>query len=71
VDPVFTMFVVFLESVLGGEVLWWFMFRDVFRWLWCTVYMRHHLYLFFVHSLRLAGMTFNNICRFKKKYDTY
>ena len=22
-----------------------FIFRDVFRWLWCTVYMRHHLYL--------------------------
>lgn len=21
----------------------------------------------FVHTLRLAGMTFNNICRFKKK----
>jgi hypothetical protein len=23
----------------------------------------------FVHSLRLAGMTFNNICRFKKKIE--
>jgi hypothetical protein len=22
-----------------------FNFRGVFRWLWCTVYMRHHLYL--------------------------
>jgi len=22
-----------------------FVFRGVFRWLWCTVYMRHHLYL--------------------------
>jgi len=30
-------------------------------------YMRHYLYHVFVHTLRLIGMTFNNICRFKKK----
>jgi hypothetical protein len=61
------MFVVSLESVLGGGVFGGFIFRGVFRWLWCSVYMRHHLYLAFVNSLRLAGIMFNNICRLKKK----
>jgi len=43
-----------------------FIFRGVFMWLWCTVYMAPFVSCF-VHTLRLEGMAFNNICRFKKK----
>jgi len=50
----------------GVYFRWWcvlvgLLFKGVFRWLWCTVYMRHHLYLVSSIPYVLQG------CRLKKK----
>ena len=62
VDTVFTMFVSVKVSVLGGDVFWRVYLHGL-----CLGVMVYHLYAApfvscFVHTLRLARMTFNNIC---------
>jgi hypothetical protein len=54
-------FVYVKVSVLGGDVFWWVYLQGL-----CLVVMVYRLYAApfvscFVHTPRLAGMTFNNI----------
>jgi len=55
-------FVSIKVSVLGGDVFWWVYLQGL-----CLVVMVFRLYAApfvscFIHTSRLAGMAFNNIC---------